>query len=489
MKKVGLIGAGLGGISAAIYLSKSKNYEIHIFEKNDYAGGKLGEIISDGYRFDTGPSVVTMIDVIKDLFTTLGENPDNHIEFEKLDPVNRNFFSDRTVVDSLSDFEKFKTEIAKIDITSVKNLEVYFDRIKGIYDRTAHIFLFSQLHEIIHLIKTRNIPNFLDFLKIDSMKTMHEVNSKFFRNPKILQIFDRYATYNGSSPYLAPGTLNLISYVELILGAYYIKGGISQLSKKLYQLAVKAGVKFHFKSYIDEIIIQNKTAKSIKVNNQIIDFDYIISNSDVVHTFKNLIKGFDTVKNKVSKLEPSISGMVFLWGIKGEFEQLKHHNVFYSDDYKNEFKEIFDYKNAPDDPTIYIAITSKSDTEHSPAGSENWFVLLNMPYNDGQDWEEESHRMKKIIIQKLKNHNIDIENKIEYEKIITPADLENRYLSNKGSIYGISSNNMFTAFKRQANRSGIIKNLYFAGGSAHPGGGIPLVILSGKHCAEIIHRN
>jgi len=487
-QKVAIIGSGLAGLSSALYLTSDKSYTIDIYEKNNYTGGKLGEILYDGFRFDTGPSVVTMPDVIKDLFTHLGENIDDYIKFCKINPINRNYFSDGTSIDSLQNISDFKKELSKFNNIASENYESYIDRIKGIYNKTADIFLFSQLHEIKHLIKSKQIPNLLDFAKIDAFKTMHQINSKYFPDGKIQQIFDRYATYNGSSPFLAPGTLNLIAYVELILGSYYIDNGISTLPKSLTEIANKKGIKIHLNSEVDEIIIENNIAKSIKVNGEIINYDIIISNSDVVYTHNNLIKGYEKEKEKLLNLEPSLSGMVFLWGIKGNNEKLVHHNVFYSQDYRKEFDDIFSKKTAPDDPTIYIAITSKSNESHAPANCENWFVLLNMPYLDNQDWNLLSEKMRNAVIKKLKYHGINISDKILFEKIFTPDDLYKMYYSNKGSIYGISSNSMMTAFKRQANRSGRIKNLYFAGGSSHPGGGIPLVILSGKHVSEIIKR-
>lgn len=487
-KKVAVVGGGLGALSAAIYLASDERFELTIFEKNEHLGGKLGEINTQGFRFDTGPSVVTLIDVIKDLLNQGDRIFSNSLQFEQLEIANRNFFEGGQIIDSYSDLNRFKQEIAKISHNSAENLFPYIDRISNIYKRTAEIFLYSQIHEIAHLIKSRNIPYFPDFARIDAFSSMHQINSKYFDDKRILQIFDRYATYNGSSPFLAPGTLNLISYVELVLGSYYIKGGISVLPKTLELLAKSLNIDIHYNAEVEEIITKDGKATALKVNNSIIEFDYIISNSDVVYTHNNLIKGYDKLKSKLNKIEPSISGMVFMWGVDSRSDSLKHHNVFYSSDYQHEFNQIFNLKKVPDDPTIYVAITSKSDPSHAPIGSENWFVLLNMPYLNEQDWDYESKRMRETVLNKLLRFGVDIRNNISYEKIITPQDLYNRYYSNRGSIYGISSNSMFTAFKRQANRSRAIKNLYFAGGSAHPGGGIPLVILSGKHVAEIIKR-
>jgi phytoene desaturase len=208
---------------------------------------------------------------------------------------------------------------------------------------------------------------------------------------------------------------------------------------------------------------------------------------DVVEAFNQLIPNQEKTTKKLNQLEPSLSGMVFLWGVKKSFPEFQHHNIIFSEDYHSEFKQIFEEKKAPSEPTIYVSINSKSDKNHAPENCENWFVLLNMPYlSDGHDWELEAKRQREIILNKLKKHKIDIEDSIVEESVITPEDFYQMYESNKGSIYGISSNSRNTAFRRPPNRSRTIENLYFAGGSTHPGGGVPLVILSGKMAAELI---
>ncbi|MFA7626951.1 MAG: phytoene desaturase family protein [Candidatus Kapaibacterium sp.] len=488
-KKVAVIGSGLGGLSAALYLSASDEYDITIFEKNSYAGGKLGEISSSGFRFDTGPSVLTMIEVIGNLFSNLSLNIHDYLDFKRLNTANRNFFSDGRVIDTFSDSSKFKQEIGKVCNTSADNLNAFYNHLKGIYDRTANIFLFTPIHEISYLLKQGKIPNLFDFTKIEAFSTIDKVVGRYFPNPNIQQLFSRYATYNGSSPYSAPGTLSMIAYVELVMGSYYVDGGIYKISQVLGNIARNRNIKLHLNTKVEKIVVKSGTAAAIKVNGIIEEFDYIISNADVVYTFDKMIDEYERFKSRLLRNEPSLSGMVYLWGVNKSHDILEHHNVFYSGDYKKEFDSIFNHLSVPDDPTVYVAITSKQNSNHAPVSMENWFVLLNMPYIDNQDWDYEKFRMKEIILRKLNNHGIDVANKIIYEKIMTPRDLYYNYYSNKGSIYGISSNSMFSAFKRHPNRSRIVKNLYFAGASVHPGGGIPLVILSGKHAAEIINSH
>jgi phytoene desaturase len=486
--KVGIIGAGLGGLSAAIYLSEY-GFDVDVFEKNHSIGGKVSEKVIDGFRFDTGPSLLTMPTVVDDLLATSGYNLLDIPDIKQINPIARNFFSDGTVIDTSSDIEKMMSELARIDEIDALRYKDYLAYSKTIYDNSADLFLFEPIHELSRLIRNHDISNLLNVFRLDVFSNVHRSNTRFFDNEKILKLFDRYATYNGSNPYSAPATLNIIPYVEFVLGGYYIKGGIYKLIRFLDKIIKERNINVYTDSDVEKIILDNKSAKGLKVNGVKQEYDYIVSNADVVYTFDKLIDGFNFHTSRLKTLEPSSSGMIFLWGVKGNYNELTHHNVFFSDDYYKEFSQIFTDMQPPEDPTVYIAITSKEDKEHAPAGHENWFVLVNMPYISKEyDWEKESEKMRAKIFDKLHKFGLKIESNIVTEEIITPSDLERNYNTNKGSIYGISSNTKSTAFRRPANKSRVIENLFFAGGSAHPGGGMPLVILSGKHAATLIYE-
>jgi phytoene desaturase len=257
-------------------------------------------------------------------------------------------------------------------------------------------------------------------------------------------------------------------------------------------IAKRLGVEIIKSTQVEKILWDDKKVKGVLVNGEKIPADYVLCGTDVVVAYNSLIEGLPDRRKKLNKFEPSLSGMVFLWGIKKKHPELKHHNIIFSSDYKQEFKQIFKELQVPDDPTIYISITSKTDPEHAKTNGENWFVLLNMPYlvsgQEDQFWNNEIDRMRDAIFNKFKGIGIDISESIEEEKILTPLDFFRTYASNRGSIYGISSNSKSMAFKRHANRSRDIEGLYFAGGSVHPGGGIPLVMLSGKMAAELINE-
>lgn len=492
-KKVTVIGAGLGGLAASIYLAHA-GYDVNVFEKNASPGGKANLIETGGYRFDSGPSLLTMPFVIENLFKSVNSNLSDYIKLRKLDILCKYFFADGTELCAYSEKEKLADEISLKTADSKESVCRYLDYCSKIYELTSELFLFSSFSEISTFLNRKALNTLLNIRKIDAFRTMHEANKSFFQDKKTIQLFDRYATYNGSDPFQAPATLNIIQHVEYNLGGYNTNDGIYSITEALFSLAKEKGVKFNFSSGVNEIVIRSKKVGAVKFTNpdkstNSFGCDIVISNADVNTTYKYLIK--EKIKSSLNYLdyEPSSSAIVFYWGIKGRFDELEMHNIIFSDDYKKEFTEIFKKGNVPEDPTVYIYISSKINKSHAPEGCENWFVMINSPFNSGQNWDKEIVNARQKIISKINSAlKTDIEKKIIFEKTLSPADLEIQTGSYSGSLYGISSNNKFAAFKRHSNRSKEIKGLYFCGGSVHPGGGIPLVLLSGRITAELIQK-
>lgn len=488
-KRIGIIGAGLGGLSTAIRLA-NKGFEVDLYEQNSFPGGKAGEIKEKGFRFDTGPSLLTMPYVIKDLFDECGENFEEYLEIKRLDIICKYFYSDGTVINAYSDPNKFGKEIEDNTTDKSESLNRYLDYCKTIYELAGELFLTKDPSSVSTYFNFKALKTLFNINKIDSFRTMNDANESFFKDNKTVQLFNRYATYNGSNPYLAPATLNIISHVEYNQGSFIPLDGIYSITKALWKLAEKKGVNIFVNQKVHEIILEDKEAKAIKVDDKVLNYDKIISNVDVNFTFNNLIKNFHSKESKrYSQKEPSFSGLVFYWGITKEFRELETHNILFSKNYKKEFEDLFSNNTIHNDPTVYIYISSKINNKDAPVGKENWFVMVNTPHIQGQNWDSEVKAARNNIIKKInKLLNTDIENLIEFEKLLSPVDIQNKTGSYLGSIYGISSNDKFAAFMRQSNKSKTIKNLYFCGGSAHPGGGIPLVILSGKIVADIIQR-
>ena len=488
-KRIGIIGAGLGGLSAAIRLA-NKGFEVDIYEQNSLPGGKAGELKEQGFRFDTGPSLLTMPYVIKDLFEECGVNVDDYLKIRKLDIICKYFYHDKTVINAYSDSDKFGKEIEENTTDNSETLKKYLNYCQTIYELTGDLFLTKDPTSISTYLNSKAFKTLLNIKKIDSFRTMNEANKSFFKDKRLVQLFNRYATYNGSNPYLAPATLNIISHIEYNQGSFIPEDGIYSIIQALCKLVEKKGVNIFLNQKVDKIILENNEAKAIKINDKLIKYDKIISNVDVNFTFQNLIKdNRNSEAKRYIKKVPSFSGLVFYWGVKKEFPELETHNIFFSKDYKKEFEDLFDNKTIHNDPTVYIYISSKINKNDAPNKKENWFVMVNAPYIQGQDWKTEIQEARKHIVNKINNFlSTEIEKFIEFENVLSPIDIQNKTGSYLGSIYGISSNDKFAAFMRQSNKSKSIKSLYFCGGSAHPGGGIPLVILSGKIVSDIIEK-
>jgi phytoene desaturase len=324
---------------------------------------------------------------------------------------------------------------------------------------------------------------------------MDRENQQRVGNKYLVQYLNRFATYNGSDPYRAPALLNMIPHLEQQLGSYYPKGGMVSIPTSLYQLAVKQGVTFHFGHPVQEIIAPNRKAEGIRVLNQSSEEtltqlgDVVVSNADIYTTYNKLLPRHTAPKRTLNQ-ERSSSALVFYWGIAATFPELDLHNILFSADYEQEFKDLFAGGAPYTDPTIYINITSKCDAKDAPAGCENWFVMINVPSHVGQDWTAITTDARKHILAKLQRIlGRDIEPLIACETVLDPVLIESRTSSYGGSLYGTSSNNRFAAFLRHKNFSDDIKGLYFCGGSVHPGGGIPLCLNSAKIVAGLVESD
>ncbi|WP_298542062.1 1-hydroxycarotenoid 3,4-desaturase CrtD [uncultured Aquimarina sp.] len=487
-KKVIIIGSGIAGLAAAIRL-RNQNFDVRVYETNTYPGGKLTEINADGYRFDCGPSLFTMPQFVTELFDNSKKKVLDYFEYSKKEVVCNYFYEDGTRFSALADAKKFANEAGKI--FNVEETEVlrYFKNSKLKYDLTSSLFLEKSLHKLTTYLSFDTIKAITRIGSLGINTNLHHLNSNSFKDPKLVQFFDRFATYNGSSPYLTPGIMSMIPHLEQYYGTFFPKGGMHSITKSLYQLALDLGVAFHFESKVDQIVVKKKKATGVIINNKYLEADIIISNMDVVPTYRKLLPD-QKPPDKTLKQPRSSSALIFYWGIKKQFPELDLHNIFFSKNYKEEFQHIFEKKKVFNDPTVYINITSKNESNDAPKGCENWFVMINVPGNEGQDWDEIINQSRKNILDKLSRLlNTNIENLIETEQILDPRSIEANTQSYQGSLYGSSSNNKYAAFLRHPNFSKSIKNLYFCGGSVHPGGGIPLCLLSGKIVSELIQKD
>jgi phytoene desaturase len=314
---------------------------------------------------------------------------------------------------------------------------------------------------------------------------MHKANEKALNHPKLVQIFDRYATYNGSNPYLAPGILNIIPHLEQEIGTFFPTKGMHSITTSLVELAEELGVTFHVNQKVDEIMTEKRSVKGIRIGDQVVEANVVVCNSDIKPAYQNLLPK-EKLAPKTLQQEPSSSAMIFYWGINAQFPQLDLHNIFFAGDYQHEFDTIFNKKSVCDDPTVYVHISSKMNPHDAPETGENWFVMVNVPSNSGQDWQQMRQQIRTHVLRKLSRLlHVDVESLIEAEDYLDPIRIEQRTSSFAGALYGASSNDRMAAFFRHPNFSKI-DGLYFAGGSVHPGGGIPLCLLSAKIATDLV---
>ncbi len=484
-----IIGAGIGGIASSIRLAVM-GFEVVVFEKNSYPGGKLSHFSKESYQFDAGPSLFTQPSLIEELFTLANEPIADYFQYEALPISCKYFYEDGTVLNAFADLELFAKELEEKLGEDGNKLKSYLKQAATTYNEIGSIFLNYSLHKFSTLTKAP-IRKALKAIKTGLLfNTLNGVNEDSFTKPKTVQLFNRYATFNGSNPYKAPGMLSLIPHLDNNIGTFFPKGGMISITNALYQLAKKKGVKFHFECPVASIITENNKAKAIKVNSHIVDADIIISNMDVYFTYKELLKDATKAKS-ILKQERSSSAFIFYWGINATFPDLELHNIFFAEDYKAEFDSLFKTKILYNDPTVYVNITCKCEPGiHAPKGKENWFVMVNAPANVGQDWKQYQDTYRKVIIAKLNRLlKTDIEPLIEVEDVLTPETIQSRTASYMGSLYGTSSNNKMAAFLRHPNFTSYIHNLYFVGGSVHPGGGIPLCLQGAKIMAGLVKED
>jgi phytoene desaturase len=480
-----IIGSGVAGLAAAIRLAV-QGFQVSVYEKNSYPGGKLSAFQQEGFHFDAGPSLFTQPENIEELFSLAGEPMAPYFSWQAVDISCKYFYENGKQVDAYTHPDKLAEEMHTRLNELPQTVKRYLQQAETLYDNVGTVFLNNALH------KRKTWFNLRWKKTLAAVKLQHlffsldRYNSKRFKSPEAVQLFNRFATYNGSNPYQAPAMLSLIPHLELNKGTYYPAGGMISIANALFNLAKKKGVEFHFNSPVQRIMHHEGRVKGVVVNNVNIPASLVVSNSDVYFTYKNLLA--DTrLATKLLKQERSSSAVIFYWGIKKQFPNLHLHNIFFSGYYKAEFNCLFKKGSLSADPTIYINITSKMEASLAPAGKENWFVMINAPANKGQDWSELKQQLRVNVIEKLSRMlGEDVAALIETESVSDPVIIEAQTASYMGSLYGTSSNSKLAAFLRHANDSATIKGLYFCGGSVHPGGGIPLCLKSAAIVSDLI---
>ena len=486
-KRIVVIGAGMGGMAAAARLAKL-GHKVQLFEAGPRVGGKCWTEEISGYKFDIGPSLLTLPAVYRDLFLKTGKRLEHLVELLPVDPAFTYIFPDRkqVVFPNLSHSGTVKAISDNFGISAGDEWHKILSRAEAMWDASREDFIEGELRSIWPLIRRSNLIR--DLKTISPWRSLSSLIDSYTDNKYLKRIIARYATYTGSDPREVPAVLLTIAFVEEAFGAWHIKGGLGTLPKVLETRLRELGVEISFNSRVKALKMDgNRATGVVLADGREIESDIVISNSDANELYGSLVPKIGAsrrARKSLRKATPSLSGFSILLGLTGK-SSLSHHTVFFPDDYDAEFDAIFKAKRPPEDPAIYIC-NPKDPTMVPGEDHEAWFILINAPRhepNTGWDWDTPGfkERYANSIIDILESRGLSIRERLEVMEIRTPADLERDVRAPGGSIYGTSSNGPRSAFWRAKNRSPI-KNLYCVGGSAHPGGGLPLVALS----AEIV---
>ena len=489
-ERIAVVGAGIGGLCTAARLAKA-GHLVTIFESSNRTGGKCRTEWIGRYAFDTGPSLLTLPAVYRDFFQRTGDVMGRVMEIEEVNPSFDYRFHDGKSV-KFSNLSRKKT-LAAISESLGEEAALEWDALmrqaEAMWDVSRGPFVESELKSPLSLLKRPRLMR--DLKTIAPWKSLRGIG---IRNPYLAKIMDRYATYSGSDPRVAPAVLSTIAFVEEAFGAWHVKGGVGTLSEKITERCEKLGVTIRLNTYVDEITTKSGAVTGVVVQGHHEEFDRVVANADAQFVYNNLMAPTNKVvkiRKQLAKSEPSLAGFSLLLGLKpSTAEPLAHHTILFPENYDFEFESIFTSKTPVEKPTIYIC-APRDPLMVKDAGHEAWFVLVNAPrhdpYESGFDWSDAkfNQRYAHSIINQIEAAGIAVRERLEVLEIRTPLDLQESVHAPGGSIYGSSSNGARSAFSRAKNRSPI-KGLYLVGGSAHPGGGLPLVGLSAEIVANAI---
>ena len=489
-----VIGSGLGGLAAAA-VTAARGHRVTVIDKNDWLGGKVAVLSEGGFRFDMGPTILTVPSVLKRVFAEAGEKVEDWLELVRLDPQWRCFFNEGESLDLVENVDAMAN--AAEAFSGKKGLgDGYrkFQRLSShLHDVSNRFFFWRAIEDIrdtMNILETMNPATLRDVLSLRMGRSVAGTIRGMVRDERVAQMLDHFVQYVGSSPFASPAVLCSIAHMQTSEGVWYPMGGTREVAEALRKLGEKLGVSYQTGQEAQRIVVENGAVTGVTMTNgKVVKASAVISNMDSIRTYDELIGGAAGRHYNRAGFEPACSGVVLYLGLSKRYDHLEHHNFVFSKDAETEFDQIYNRGEPAEDPTCYVAAPARSDPSVAPEGGEALYVLVHTPYlRPHQDWTKMYPVYRRNIIEKLKRtaklH--DLEERIVVDRYLTPQDIHDRYKVLKGAIYGLASHGKFTGAFKPGNRSRFVKGLYLAGGAAHPGPGMPMVMMSGWIAADAL---
>ena len=497
-ERIGIIGGGLGGLAAACTLA-ARGYPVILFERNEWLGGKATTVEGAGFRFDAGPTIVTIPSVLRRIFAEAGRRMEDYLDMGRLDPQWRCFFEDGSVLNLVQD-PKQMTSVLERFAPGTNSGQRYLDfiklseRLNGISQRHFFYKPIGGLRDMFDFTTSFDPKVLGDVIAMRLGRSVAGTVRSFTPDARVAQMMDHFTQYVGSSPYGSPAVLCGIAHMQTDEGIWYPMGGTRAVPIALAKLARELGVEIRTKAHISRILTQGKHVTGVRTNRgEEIALRALVSNCDSVRTHRELIGGEVGARFEHRRgYEAACSGVVLYLGLKKRYDHLAHHDFVFSRDPQEEFEWIYKKGEPAPDPTCYLAATSCSDPATAPVGGEALYVLVHTPYlRPHHDWKKMLPAYRRVIIEKLKRTGgmPDLEERIVFERTLTPQDINDRYHVLNGAIYGLASHGRFLGAFKPGNRSPDLGGLYLAGGSAHPGPGMPMVLMSGWIAADALDKD
>jgi phytoene desaturase len=493
-----VIGTGLGGLAAACTLA-ARGHRVTVLEKNPWLGGKAAVLEEEGFRFDMGPTILTVPRVLKRIFAEAGRNLEDELDLIRLDPQWRCFYEDGSVLDLHEQTETMSTTLREFssDQADAENYREFINLSEELHEISEKFFFWKSVEDIkdtMDIRATFNLSTLKDLARLRMGKSVADTIRKHIGDHRVSQMLDHFTQYVGSSPYQSPAVLCSIAHMQTDGGVWYPRGGTRAVPVALHKLATELGVDFQFETGVEKILTHNNKVVGLRTDRgETMHFDAVVSNMDSVRTYNELVGGaaaqsFEQRRN----YKPACSGVVLYLGLDRAYDHLLHHNFVFSRDPEEEFAWIYEQGEPAPDPTCYLAAPARTEPEVAPDGGEALYVLVHTPFLGAHhDWKEMFAGYRQVILDKLARcaGMEDIEDRIVYESALTPQDIHDRYNVLKGAIYGLASHGKFMGAFKPGNRSRDVDGLYLAGGAAHPGPGMPMVMMSGWIAADALDQD